>query len=138
MNVDIIFYNGQFKGAGIADKKISAVAIQNKRFFKFGNDKEILAIKSSQTQIIDLKGKMIIPGLNDSHIHLIRGGLNFNMELRWDGIKSLGDALLMLQEQAKRTPAPQWVRVVGGWSEFQFKEKRMPTLNEINAVSDET
>ncbi len=135
---DIIFHNGQFKGIGTFDKKISAVAIKNKLFFKFGSDKEILALKNNSTKVIDLKRKVVIPGLNDSHIHLIRGGLNFNMELRWDGIKSLSDALFMLKEQAERTPAPQWVRVVGGWTEFQFKEKRMPTLDEINAVSKDT
>ena len=50
------------------------------------------------------------------------------MELRWDGVPSLADALRMLKEQARRTPPPQWVRVVGGWSEFQFAERRMPTL----------
>lgn len=44
----------------------------------------------------------------------------------------------MLKEQALRTPPPQWVTVVGGWTEFQFKEKRMPTLDEINAVSSDT
>jgi len=56
----------------------------------------------------------VIPGLNDSHLHLIRGGLNYNLELRWDGVPSLADALRMLEEQARRTPPPQWVRVVGG------------------------
>ena len=60
------------------------------------------------------------------------------MELRWDGVRSLSDAMAMLKIQADRTPAPQWVRVVGGWSEFQFKERRMPTLAEINAVSPDT
>ena len=60
------------------------------------------------------------------------------MELRWDGVPSLADALRMLQEQAQRTPAPQWVRVVGGWSEFQFAERRMPTLDEINAAAPDT
>src|SRR5205085_10040099 len=80
----------------------------------------------------------VIPGLNDSHLHVIRGGLNFNMELRWDGVPSLADALRMLKDQAKRTPPPQWVRVVGGWTEFQFAERRMPTLAEINAVSPDT
>jgi predicted amidohydrolase YtcJ len=44
----------------------------------------------------------------------------------------------MLKEQAERTPAPQWVRVVGGWTEFQFAERRMPTLDEINAVAPDT
>ncbi|WP_163616685.1 amidohydrolase family protein, partial [Klebsiella pneumoniae] len=73
------------------------------------------------------------PGLNDSHLHLIRGGLNYNLELRWEGVPSLADALRMLKEQALRTPSPQWVRVVGGWTEFQFAERRMPTLDEIIA-----
>ena len=53
-------------------------------------------------------------------IHVIRGGLNFNMELRWDGVPSLADALHMLRDRARRTPAPQWVRIIGGWTEFQF------------------
>ena len=88
--------------------------------------------------MIDGKGRTVIPGLNDSHMHPIRGGLNYNMELRWDGVPSLADALRMLKQQAARTPAPQWVRVVGGWTEFQFAERRMPTLDEINAVSPDT
>lgn len=87
---------------------------------------------------IDLQGRRVIPGLNDSHLHVIRGGLQFNMELRWDGVPSLADALRMLKEQAGRTPPGQWVRVVGGWSEFQFAERRMPTLDEINAVAEDT
>ncbi len=90
------------------------------------------------TRVIDLKGRRVIPGLNDSHLHLIRGGLNYNMELRWDGVPSLADAMRMLKLQAERTPAPQWVRVVGSWSEFQFAERRMPTLEEVNAVSPDT
>jgi hypothetical protein len=136
--VDAIYYNGCFKGSGTDNKKITAVAIKNKRFVQFGLDEEIMKLKSTMTQLIDVHKKTVIPGLNDSHIHLIRGGLNFNMELRWDGVRSLNDALFMLKEQAARTPAPQWVRVVGGWNEFQFQERRMPTLEEINAVSQDT
>jgi predicted amidohydrolase YtcJ len=71
-------------------------------------------------------------------MHPIRGGLNYNMELRWDGVPSLADALRRLKEQATRTPPPQWVRVVGGWTEFQFAERRMPTLDEINAAAPDT
>lgn len=138
MTSEILFYNGKFRGYGTFDKKITAVLVKNGRFHKFGSDNEILSLKNDTTKTIDLEGRVVIPGLNDSHIHLIRGGLSFNMELRWDGITSLADALLMLKEQAERTPPPQWVRVVGGWSEFQFKERRMPTLEEINAVSKDT
>jgi predicted amidohydrolase YtcJ len=65
---------------------------------------------------------------------VIREGLNYNMELRWDGVTSLKRALEMLKEQAARTPDGEWVKVVGGWNEYQFEEKRLPTLEEINAA----
>jgi predicted amidohydrolase YtcJ len=80
----------------------------------------------------------VIPGLIDSHMHIIRGGLNYNMELRWDGVPTLADAMAMLKKQAANTPPPQWVRVVGGFTEHQFVEKRLPTLDEINAAAPET
>ena len=74
----------------------------------------------------------------DNHLHIIRGGLNFNMELRWDGVRSLADAMEMLKRQIAVTPPPQWVRVVGGFTEHQFAEKRLPTLEEINAIAPDT
>lgn len=97
-----------------------------------------MSFAAEGTQIVDLKGHTVIPGLNDSHLHLIRGGLNYNLELRWEGVPSLADALRMLKDQAERTPSPQWVRVVGGWSEFQFAERRMPTLEELNDAAPDT
>jgi len=115
-----------------------AVAIKGGRFINVGSDQQIMPHKGEKTKVIDAGGRTVIPGLNDSHIHVIRGGLNYNMELRWDGVPSLADALRMLREQAQRTSPPQWVRVVGGWSEFQFAERRMPTLAEINEVAPET
>lgn len=69
---------------------------------------------------------------------MIRGGLNFDRELRWDGVASLADAMGMLKAQVACTPAPQWVRVVGGFSEHQFAEKRLPTLDEVNAIAPDT
>jgi predicted amidohydrolase YtcJ len=79
-----------------------------------------------------------LPGLIDNHLHIIRGGLNFNMELRWDGVRSLADAMAMLKRQVAVTPPPQWVRVVGGFTEHQFDEKRFPTIEELNAVAPDT
>jgi len=134
-NVDLIFYNGKITTpSGFA----SAVSISGNRIKAVGNDKEILAEKKNTTTVIDLQGRTAIPGLIDSHIHLIRGGLNYNLELRWDGITSLAEALTLLKLQVDRTPAPQWVRIVGGWCEFQFKEKRLPSLAEINKIAPDT
>jgi predicted amidohydrolase YtcJ len=100
-----------------------------------GSEAEVLAYRTAATRVVDAGGRTLVPGLNDSHTHLIRGGLSWNLELRWDGVPSLADALELLRRQAERTPAPQWVRVVGGWSEFQFVERRMPTVEELNRAA---
>jgi predicted amidohydrolase YtcJ len=134
---ELILHNGTIVTLDDKHPQVSAVAITGDSITATGGE-ELLNSASDKTVRIDLKGRCVIPGLNDSHIHVIRGGLNFNMELRWDGVPSLAIALEMLREQARRTPPPQWVRVVGGWSEFQFVERRMPTLDEINAVSPDT
>lgn len=133
-----IFINGDIHTLDRENPVAQAVAVRDGKFIAVGTNDEVMQLRNEETEIIDLKGLVIIPGLNDSHLHLIRGGLNYNLELRWEGVPSLSDALAMLKAQADVTPAPQWVRVVGGWSEFQFAERRMPTLDEINAVSPDT
>lgn len=138
MSADLILFNGKLHTVDREKPTATAVAIKGGRFIAVGSDAEAMAHKGTTTQIIDLKQRTVIPGLNDSHLHLIRGGLNYNLELRWEGVPSVADALRMLKDQAARTPTPQWVRVVGGWNEFQFAEKRMPTLEEINQAAPDT
>src|SRR4029077_14698666 len=135
---ELILTNGRIATVEHSRPFAEAVAIQNGRFISVGSNEEIMRLRGPQTRVIDLGGRTVIPGLNDSHMHPIRGGLNYNMELRWDGVPSLADAMRMLKEQAQRTPPPQWVRVVGGWTEFQFAERRMPTLEEINQAAPDT
>src|SRR5215813_9088614 len=132
---DTILFNGRIATLDPARPGATAVAIKNGLFSTVGSDRDIMAMRDPETRLIDLRGGTVVPGLNDSHTHLIRGGLNYNMELRWDGVPSLALALEMLREQARRTPAPQWVRVVGGWTEFQFVDFSMPTLAEIYTLS---
>ncbi|HET6328648.1 MAG TPA: amidohydrolase [Planctomycetaceae bacterium] len=135
MDADLILHNGKITTLDRNKSEVEALAVSGGRVAAVGRNSEILALRGAKTQSIDLGGRRVIPGLNDSHLHLIRGGLNFNMELRWDGVPSLAEALRMLKEQARRTPPPQWVRVVGGWTELQFVERRMPTLDEINEAA---
>ncbi|EIK95387.1 hypothetical protein PMM47T1_16400 [Pseudomonas sp. M47T1] len=138
MNAELILFNGKFHTVDRHNPSASAVAISEGRFVAVGSDAQAMAFRGTATQVIDLKGRTLIPGLNDSHLHLIRGGLNYNLELRWEGVPSVADALRMLKQQADRTPTPQWVRVVGGWNEFQFAEKRMPSLQELNQAAPDT
>jgi predicted amidohydrolase YtcJ len=135
---DLILHHGLVTTLDRANPTATAIAITDGKFTAVGHDAEVMKLAGPNTRVIDLKGKRVLPGLIDNHLHIIRGGLNFNMELRWDGVKSLADAMAMLKAQVAITPAPQWVRVVGGFTERQFAEKRLPTIEELNAAAPDT
>lgn len=132
---DIIIKNAHLTTLDSQNPQAEAVAIAGNKIIAVGQSQEILKLQSQHTRVIDALGKRVIPGLFDSHLHVIRGGRFYNSELRWDGVKSLKTALQMLREQAARTPQGQWIRVVGGWNEYQFEEKRLPTIQEINEAT---
>ncbi|MFT6670873.1 MAG: putative amidohydrolase YtcJ [Afipia broomeae] len=138
VSADLVLHHGLFTTLDRTNPTASAVAIKDGKFLAVGGDQEVMAHAGPDTRVIDLKGRRVLPGLIDNHLHIIRGGLNFNMELRWDGVRSLADAMNMLKRQVAITPPPQWVRVVGGFTEHQFVEKRLPTIDELNAVAPDT
>lgn len=135
---DLILHNGRVTTLDRGNPVASAVAIRDGRFVAVGGDAEVMPLAGPATRVVDLGGRPVLPGLIDNHAHLIRGGLNYNMELRWDGVRSLAVAMEMLRQQVAITPAPQWVRVVGGFTEHQFVEKRLPTIEELNAAAPDT
>lgn len=135
---DLILTNAKVTTLDRGNPAAQAVAIRDGRFLAVGSEAEVRAAAAPDATVIDAKGRRMIPGLIDSHMHIIRGGLNYNMELRWDGVPSLADAMAMLKIQVANTPPPQWVRVVGGFTEHQFAEKRLPTIEELNAVAPDT
>lgn len=135
---DFLLHNAKIATLDPANPQAEALSIRDGVFTAVGDEATVMQQRTAETQVLDAQGHRCIPGLNDSHLHVIRGGLNYNMELRWDGIPSLQEALLRLKNQAAVTPPPQWVRVVGGWNEFQFKERRLPTLTELNQAAPET
>src|SRR5579862_7306366 len=135
---DAILHGGRITTLDRANPLAEAVAITGGRFSAVGRDADIVPLAGPQTRSIGLAGRAALPGLIDNHLHIIRGGLNFNMELRWDGVRSLAGAMDMLKRQVAITPPPQWVRIVGGFTEHQFAEKRLPTIDELNAVAPDT
>jgi len=134
---DLILVNAKITTLDRQNPVAEAVAIRDGHILAVGSEQEVRAA-APEADVIDAGGRRLIPGLIDSHIHVIRGGLNYNMELRWEGVPTLADAMAMLKAQAQNTPAPQWVRVVGGFTEHQFAEKRLPTIAEINAAAPDT
>jgi predicted amidohydrolase YtcJ len=134
-HADLIIEHAKIITLDPANPHADAIAIAGDEILAVGSRAEVERVRGADTRIIDAGGRTLIPGLNDSHIHFIRGGLTYSQELRWDGVPSLADALRLLRAQALRTPAPHWVSVVGGWTAVQFAERRLPTLDEINAAT---
>ena len=89
---DLVLRRGLFTTLDRSNPAASAVAIKNGVFTAVGRDEDIVPLARGDTKFIDLKARRALPGLIDNHLHIIRGGLNFNMELRWDGVRSLADA----------------------------------------------
>jgi predicted amidohydrolase YtcJ len=99
---DLILHNGRITTLDPKYPEARNLAVKGGRII--GVDEAEKYQRGPDTKVIDLQGRRVIPGLNDSHLHVIRGGLNYNLELRWDGVPSLADALRMLKEQTQRTP----------------------------------
>jgi predicted amidohydrolase YtcJ len=135
---DLIVTNAKVHTMDEHRPQATAFAVKDGKFIAVGNESLAAPYRGEKTRLIDARGRTLIPGLNDSHAHVIRGGRFYNLELRWDGVDSLERALTMIREQARRTPKGQWVRVIGGWSPYQFKEKRMPTVRELNEAAPDT
>ncbi|NTG77729.1 amidohydrolase [Agrobacterium rhizogenes] len=133
---DLIVINAKIFTGSRAHPEASALAVKDGRIYSVGSDADILGLKNSNTPIIDARSRTLIPGIIDAHIHVLND-LAYNYNLRWDGVPTLRRALTMLSEQAARTPKGQWVKVIGGWSPYQFEENRFPTLDELrSAVPD--
>ncbi|MGO4264080.1 amidohydrolase family protein, partial [Lysobacter sp. TAB13] len=96
MIADLLLVNGRFSTLDRSNPDPRAVAISDGRFIGVGAEQDMRALAGPTTAIVDLGGRRVIPGLIDSHMHIIRGGLNYNMELRWDGVRSLAQAMEML------------------------------------------
>src|SRR5580692_2841629 len=135
---DVVVRNARVFTGDSARLGATATAIRDGVFVAVGDDQDVAPFIGPATRVFDAINRRVIPGLNDSHLHVIRGGLNYLLELRWDGVRSLRQGLAMVREQAERTPEGQWIRVVGGWTGDQFAERRPPTIAELNAVAPET
>ncbi len=132
---DLALLNGKIVTADSGFSIRQAVAIRDGKFLAVGGNAEIRRLAGPNTKTIDLNGRTVLPGLIDSHFHGIRSARTWDMELHWEEVGSLKDGLNMIADQTRRTQPGSWIRVVGGWHETQFAEKRMPTVAELDDVA---
>jgi predicted amidohydrolase YtcJ len=135
---DLIVYNARITTQARDAVPPSAVAVTGETIVAVGSDRDMLGLRAPSTTVVDAQGRRLIPGLNDSHLHPTREARYYAAELRWDGVPTLAQALDMVRRTADQTPEGQWVRVIGGWSPYQFAEKRLPTPQELTRAAPGT
>lgn len=112
--------------------EVEALAVRNGRVAAVGTREEARAAVGPDADVIDLGGRRVIPGLIDSHTHVVRAGLSWNDLVRWDDVRSLREGLERVAAAAARGPEGAWVRVLGGWHPGRFAEGRGPTREELD------
>jgi predicted amidohydrolase YtcJ len=132
---DMLLINGRIVTLDDTSSISEALAISGDRITATGSGDQMRKLAGPTTTIIDLGGRTVIPGLIDSHIHLIRAGFRYATEVDWGGATSIADALERLRSAATHASPGAWLIVAGGWTPRQFAESRRPTDAEIAAVA---
>jgi len=112
-----------------------ALAIRSGRISAIGSSAEIRRLAGPLTSIVELRGRTVIPGLIDSHLHAIRDGRTFGVRPDWSGVSTLKQALDTIRAAGRETSPGTWIIVIGGWDPYQFGERRSPTPQELDEAA---
>ena len=132
--MDMILLNGNVITMAVPNKREQAVAIDNGKIVKVGSTIAAEALCNSNTKVVDLNGKTLLPGFIDSHLHASLTGLCLN-SVQLINAQSVAEVCELIREQVKKTPAGKWIfgTLCVPWA---LKENRFPTMTELDAVSD--
>jgi hypothetical protein len=126
---DIVITNAKILQAN--QSFASAIAIYQQKILALGTNEQIAGFIGPSTQTINADGKLIIPGLIDSHIHAIRAGLTYQHEVNWLGVHTKEEALDRIREAADKKSLGEWIVIAGGWVPEQFKDGAIPSPNDL-------
>ena len=132
---DTVLLNGKVVTVDALSTIQEAIAVRDGHITAVGTSGEIRKLAGPATRVIDLRGRTVIPGLIDSHLHAIRAALSFSTEVNWIGAHSLEEALGRIRAASRTMKPGSWLIVAGGWNVQQFEENRRPTQAELTAVA---
>jgi len=133
---DLILTNGKVITVDERFTIAQALAIRGDRIVAVGTTQDIARLAGPGTKRVDLRGKSVIPGLIDNHMHLLRAGQTWLKELRFDGVESRKKAIELIQARAKAQGPGEWVFNIGGWAHQQFADDPRPfTRDELDQIA---
>jgi predicted amidohydrolase YtcJ len=131
---DLVLRGGKVITVDQAWHVAQAVAVSHGRFVAVGDDATVARFVGPNTQVIELAGKTVVPGLIDSHLHQLFAALN-GPAVQLLGAKTVADVQTAIGERVSRTEPGKWVMASSGWHESILEEGRMPTRFELDKVS---
>ncbi|MBT5032218.1 MAG: amidohydrolase [Proteobacteria bacterium] len=132
---DMVLVGGTILTVDATDSTAEAIAITGNRISAVGSTDQIRALSGDNTRVIELEGRTVVPGLTDSHIHIIRAGLTWGREISWANESTLEGALELVRTAASNTPDGEWLIVAGGWHKLQFDDQRLPSAAEVTEAA---
>jgi len=133
-SADLVLRGGKVVAADKDWRIAQAAAIKDGRFLAVGDDAAIAAHIGSGTQVIELGGRTVVPGLIDSHLHQLFAALN-GPAVQLLGARSIADVQKAIADRVARTEPGKWVTASSGWHESILEEGRMPTRHELDRVA---
>ncbi|WP_319455897.1 MULTISPECIES: amidohydrolase [unclassified Mycobacterium] len=135
---DLVLVGGRVwtdRTCALGDGMPTAVAVTDGRIQAVGGDSEVFPYIGSHTNVVDVEGRRIVPGLVDSHLHAVRAGWSYLAELDWTQTGSVAAALDSITVAARERAPGRWITALGGWHPTQFSERRGPSRTELDAAA---
>jgi predicted amidohydrolase YtcJ len=131
---DMILYNGHIitvDGLSV----VQAVAVKGDWIVAVGEDAVLKRLRGSRTRMVDLKGKTVVPGFNDGHLHMMDTGLELTeIDLRYPSVRSVKDLIEAVAKKVNITPPGEWIKG-SRWDQSKLEERRFPTRWDLDVVS---
>src|SRR5215831_8035458 len=135
---DLVLLNGKVITVDERFSLAQALAVRGDRLVAVGTNADVTRLAGPNTRRIDLRGRSVIPGLIDNHMHLLRAGATWQWEVRWDGVGARKQALDLLRARVKAAKRGEWVYTLGGWTIDQFADDSRPfTREELDEIAPE-
>ena len=135
-SADTVLTHGKILTADAGFTVVEALAIRNGRIIARGSSAQMARRVGSRTQVIDLAGATVIPGLIDNHMHFTRAVERWHTQVRFEGVDSRREALRLLAAKAESLGPGEWIMVQGGWTPRQFADAPGGfTLQELDGVA---
>lgn len=134
--MDVIFHNGHVMTMNKEEPYGEAVAVRGNRIAAVGTNEAILAMKEKDTRLIDLEGKTLLPGFNDSHMHLLNYARVSSM-ISLVGVPSIQDIIQRSKTFIKESGKSEGWIGGRGWNQNLFKEPRLLNRYDLDKISNE-